>query len=181
MGRVAKILSFVRALRNGANITNVKTDTGGGVNKTAEHFANPGDDSFPLTTDYALNVDVAGSGNEAAVAYLDPINEPKATAGDKRIYARDADSGVVVVEVWLKSDSSAIISNSKGAYEVQADGTTVVSNDAGDNKFNPDGSVDFANGASITAAGDYITAAGISLDTHLHIGNLGSPTGAPIP
>ena len=123
MGRVAKILSFLRLTRNGAKVSDVKTDTGGGVNITAEHFADAGDDSFPLTTDYALNIDVPGSGNEATVGYLDPINTPKAEAGDKRIYARDASTGAVVVEVWLKSDSSAIISNSNGAIELQADGT----------------------------------------------------------
>ncbi len=123
MGRVAKILSFVRAVFNGAKVSDVKTDTGGGVNITAQHFADAGDDSHPLTTDYAVNVGVAGSGNEAAVGYLDPLNTPKATAGDKRIYARDANSGIVVVEVWLKSDSSAIISNSNGSIKLQADGT----------------------------------------------------------
>ena len=123
MGRVAKILSFLRLTRNGAKVSDVKTDTGGGVNITSEHFADVGDDSFPLVTDYALNVDVPGSGNEATVGYLDPINTPKATVGDKRIYARDADTGLMVVEVWLKSDSSAIISNSNGAIELQADGT----------------------------------------------------------
>ncbi len=123
MGRIAKVLSFVRALRNGAKVSDVKTDFGGGANITSEHFAPVGDDSFPLKTDYALNVDVEGSGKESTVGYVDPINTPKALEGDKRIYARDASTGAVVVEVWLKSDSSAIISNSNGAIELKADGT----------------------------------------------------------
>jgi len=150
MGRVAKILSFIRSLSNGAKVTDVKTDTGGGANITAQHFADAGDDAFPLETDYALTVDVNGSGNEAVVGYLDPINTPKATVGDKRIFARDASTGVVVVEVWLKSDSSAIISNENGTITLQADG-----------EIN-------ANGARITTDGDVITASGISLDTHFH-------------
>ncbi len=149
-GRVAKILSFIRALRNGANVTDVKTDTGGGVNITAEHFADAGDDAFPLETDYALTVGVNGSGKEAVVGYLDPVNTPKAAAGEKRIYARDADSGEVVVEVWLKSDSSAIISNANGVFTLQADGEVN------------------ANGARITPDGDVITASGVSLDNHPH-------------
>ncbi len=150
MGRVAKILSFIRSAVNGAKVTDVKTDTGGGANITAQHFADAGDDAFPLVTDYALTMDVSGSGKEAVTGYLDPINTPKATAGDKRIYARDASTGLVVVEVWLKSDSSAIINNKNGIITLQADG-----------EIN-------ANGARITPDGDVITASGVSLDNHPH-------------
>lgn len=52
--------------------------------------------------------------------------------------------------------------------------------DAGEHVFNPDSSIDFANGAKITANGDFITAAEVSLDLHKHIGNLGNPTSIPI-
>jgi len=165
MGRVTKILSFIRSTLNGARVTDVKTDTGGGANITAQHFADPGDDSFPLLTDYAMNIDVSGSGNEAVAGYLDPINTPKATAGDKRIYARDANSGAVVVEVWLKSDSSAIISNSNGTMTLQADGTVNINGLT----ISPSGAL--VSPISVTSPS--IVANGKELADHLH------PAGTP--
>lgn len=56
----------------------------------------------------------------------------------------------------------------------------VISLNAGQHVCNPDGSIDFANGAQITTDGDFITAAGVSLNQHQHIGNLGNPTSIPI-
>ena len=165
MGRVAKILSFIRTALNGAKVTDVKTDTGGGVNITAQHFADAGDDSFPLKTDYAISVGVEGSGKEVVVGYLDPINTPKAGAGDKRIFARDADSGAVVVEVWLKSDSSAIISNSNGSMELQAGGTVNI------NGLTIDPTGALVSPTSITSPS--VIANGKELADHLH------PAGTP--
>lgn len=164
MGRIAKILSFLRVTRNTAKISDVKVDSGGGANITAEHFAPVGDDSYPLKTDYALTIGTRRSGGEAVVGYSDPLNTPKAAEGDKRIYARDPSDGSVVAEMWLKND-----------------GSIVMTNEAGDNIINPDGSVDFANGATIDKDGDVISSTGISLNLHKHIGNLGSPTGPAIP
>ena len=70
MGRIAKLLSFLRTSRNEAKISDVKVDPGGGPNITAEHFAAAGDDSHPLPGDYvALNTD-SGSGRESAIGYL---------------------------------------------------------------------------------------------------------------
>lgn len=150
MGRIGKLLSFVRTIRNGANVSDVKIDPGGGPNITAQHFADPGDDSFPLTTDYPISVDVAGSGRESIVGYVDPLNTPVAQPGDKRIYARDANSGAIVVEVWLKNDGTATIFNDNGIFILQPDG-----------EFN-------INGARITPDGDIITASGVSLNNHYH-------------
>lgn len=47
--------------------------------------------------------------------------------------------------------------------------------------LNSDGSIDFANGASLTASGDFVTSAGISLDNHVHGGvqTGAGTTGAP--
>lgn len=56
----------------------------------------------------------------------------------------------------------------------------IITNPAGDNIFKVDGSIDFANGAKIDAAGDFITAAGISLDKHKHLNAFGVPTPPPI-
>lgn len=123
MGRVAAVLEFVRALRGPVKVSDVKVDYGGGDIRTPEHFADAGDDSFPLPTDFVVTVAQAGTGRESAVGYLDPLNEQKSTAGDKRIYARDPETGAQVVEVWLKSDGSATLANALGSIVLQVDGT----------------------------------------------------------
>jgi len=126
MGRVAKLLSFVRVDRNGAKISDVKGDPGGGANVTAEHYAAPGDDSVPLAGDYFATVDGPGTGREQAVGYLDPTNSPKAQPGDKRIYARDPGTGGVVAELWLKNTGDVVCSNASGSFELQPGGTIVL-------------------------------------------------------
>lgn len=126
MGRVAKLLSFLRTTRNGAKISDVKIDPGGGPNITAEHFASPGDDSFPLSSDYVVAVDIEGTGNEAAIGYIDPINDPVALKGDKRIYARDPNTGAAVIGLWLKNDGSGILSNANGSLELKANGDFLI-------------------------------------------------------
>lgn len=126
MGRIATILSFSRVERNSAKISDVKIDPGGGSNITAEHFAPAGDDSFPLKTDYVVTNDIPRTGGEAVIGYVDPINTPQANEGDKRIYARDANTGAVVVEIWLKNDGSGILSNANGSLELQANGDILI-------------------------------------------------------
>lgn len=163
MGRVAKVLSFLRTTRNGAKLSDVKLDPGGGSNITGEHFADPGDDSYPLEGDYAATLEIPRSGSQVPIGYSDTINTPKAEAGEKRIYGRDPATGQAVNEVWLKSDSSVIISNALGAIELKADG-----------------SVDI-NGAVISPTGEVTNATGVVLGTHVHAqGNdSGSDTQVP--
>ena len=153
MGRIAKLLSFLRVTRNSTKLSDVKVDPGGGPNITAEHFAAAGDDSHPLPGDYvALNTD-SGSGRESAIGYLDPLNEPKALPGDKRIYARGED-GVVIVEVWLKNTGGATIVNENGSVTLR-----------------PDGAIKGANGSGsfeLAAGGDFLVN-GVTIDTNGNI------------
>lgn len=123
MGRIVVIKDFARALRdNGARVSDVKFDPGGGNNITSEHFSDPGDDSYPMPgIDYAIAVDAQRKGSAAIVGYADPTNIPKALIGDKRIYARDV-NGDSVAEVWLKSDGSIVISNDNGSITLKSDG-----------------------------------------------------------
>jgi hypothetical protein len=121
MGSVAALLEFVRALRGeSTKVSDVKVDRGGGDNRTLEHFADPGDDSFPLPQDFVAAIDQEGSGRGSAVGYIDPLNEQKAEAGDKRIYARDPATGAQVGEVWLKSDGSVTLSNDSGSMVLES-------------------------------------------------------------
>jgi hypothetical protein len=161
MGRISKVLSFLRTLKNGAKVSDVKIDSGGRVNITAEHFAPAGDDSYPLTTDYAVTVHIQKTGGEVTVGYVDPLSEPQAQPGDKRIYARN-EAGVPTVQVWLKNDGAAVISNGNGSIELEAGGDVVI------------------NGATIDTAGNIssptsiaapsIVVDGKELDDHVHSG-----------
>ena len=161
MGGVARILSFVRRVRRGANVSDAKVDTGGGPNVTAENFSTPGDDSHPLPGDFVLLVQVQQTGRSAAAGYLDPLNEQTAGPGERRLYARDSD-GAIVSTIWLKSDGSVLAQNAGGYFELQAGGAFI------------------ANGATATTDGDVVTSDGVSLRDHTHIGNFGSPTSKPI-
>lgn len=164
MGRIARLLSFVRATRNDAKVNDVKVDPGGGANVTAQHFADAGDDSFPLTSDYVALSPDRGSGRQTAIGYLDPINKPKASAGDKRIYARDADSGETIVELWLKSDGTATILNDRASFTVKLDGSISGSNDSGSFQLSAGG--DFlVNGVTIDINGNITTPATVAAQT----------------
>lgn len=166
MAKLAKLLSFVRAVRNGIPVSDVKCDPGGGANVTAEHACTPGDDSHPLPGDYVAIGAASGTGRETAVGYYDPLNAGKAQAGEKRIYARSED-GAVSVEVWLKNTGECFISNGSGTFILEPGGTFDI------------------NGFRITPDGNGTTAKGVSLDGHTHdqaadsAGNSQSTTNKP--
>lgn len=174
MGRIAKLLSFLRTTKNDAKVSDVKVDPGGGPNVTAEHFTAAGDDSHPLPGDYvALNAD-SGSGRESAIGYLDPLNEPKALMGDKRIYARDG-NGVVIVEVWLKNTGEATILNENGSVTLRPDGGTVTTTPESTFDAKADGSIKGDNGSGsfeLQAGGDFLVN-GVTIDAS---GNVTIPT-----
>ena len=83
--------------------------------------------------------------------------------------------------VEFKSDGSVKLVVDGNNLLLAADGTLTLTNGSGDTVMNSDGSVAFSNGGTMDAAGDYISATGISLNLHTHIGNLGSPTGPALP
>lgn len=173
MGRIARVLDFMRALRNSARVSDVTVDPGGGPNITAEHYASPGDDSYPMPDDFCLLVDTDGSGRENVAGYLDPLNTPKAGLGEKRIYARDPD-GISVVEVWLKADGSAIMSNDNGSVLLRSDGGTVTTTPLSTFDADADGSIAGTNGGGsfeLEAGGDFLVN-GVKIDA---AGNITCP------
>jgi len=191
MGLIGRVLSFVRTSRNAAQVSDVKMDPGGGVNVTAEHFAPPGDDAFPLNTDYVYAAATPQRGRVAAVGYIDPKNTPKAAAGEKRIYSRDA-NGAAVADHWLKADGSVTTENENGSMTLGADGSILGQNASGSFELQAGG--DFVvNGVVITPAGLITTPTGvvspsalindIEVDGHSHAqandsaGNSEQPTG----
>lgn len=182
MGLVGKLLSFVRVARNGAQLSDSKIDPGGGPNITAEHFSAPGDDAHPLPGDYVRVASVPQSGRAAVTGYVDPNNQQKAQAGEKRIYARDAD-GVEVVEVWLKNDGTALVTNSNGSVTLSPDGSILGQNGGG--SFELQASGDFVvNGVTIDASGAVtipasLTLAGKEIAGHTHPITSGSSAPGP--
>lgn len=182
MGRIGKLLQFMRLTRRGAELSESKINTGGGALTTAEHFAPPGDDSHPLPGDWTLSVGVQGSGRESVAGYIDPSNESKAATGEKRIYARGADGGQVA-ELWLKATGEATLANANGSVTLNADGSILGTNGAG--SFNLQTSGDFVvNGVTIAANGDVtipnsLVLAGKELADHDH--NILSGSSAPGP
>ncbi len=166
---LGKLLSFIRTLKNGAKLSDVKFDPGGGPNVTAEHFSAPGDDSHPLPGDYVIGVSIQRSGGSAVVGYLDPKNGQKAAAGDKRIYARNS-AGAGIVELWLKNDGTAALENASGSVTLSPNGDITVDGAAitinGDS-ITVNGPTNI-NGATIPLNGEVITAAGLNVDDHVH-------------
>ncbi len=174
MGWVATVKSFLRLDRNGAKVSDVTLDIGGGFLHTAEHFAPPGDDAYPLGTDYVIAQSVQQTGRVAVVGYLDPKNAPKSLEGEKRIYARDQDTGMTVVEVWLKNTGEALTSNSNGSVVLRPDGGTVLTTPSSTFDAKADGSIKGDNGSGsfeLQVNGDFLVN-GVKIDTN---GNITAP------
>ena len=184
MGLIARLLSFVRGERRGAKLTDVKVDPGGGNLLTVEHFAAAGDDSSPLPDDYVAIVKIAREGAYVAVGYADVANTPKAQPGDKRIYARDPDTGAVVIDIWLKNDGSIVVENNTGSFSLAASGVFSVNGVTIDTDGNitTTGKVD----AGELEADTSLIGGGIEMITHTHTqpndsgGDTEGPTSGPI-
>lgn len=188
MGRIVVIKDFARAIREDSNakITDVKVDHGGNNIITGEHYSNPGDDSYPMLTDYAIAVETLRTGSVAIVGYADIKNTPKTALGEKRIYSRDA-NGDSIGEVWIKADGEILISNSNGSFVVKADGSISGSNSSGNFELKTGGTFDI-NGVTIDASGNVaipgnLTVGPLSKDflTHIHVGSPTAPLGAISP
>lgn len=180
MGSIARILSFVRVIHNGAKLSDVEVDRGGGAVITAEHVAPPGDDSFPLKTDYVTTTPIDRTGGDVAMGYVDPINEPVAQEGEKRIYGRDPATGAVVNQVHLQANGDILLSNDIASVLIKADGSIKSDNGTGSFELRADGSINGNNGAGsfeLEVGGDFVVN-GARIDT---AGNITSPTSVSAP
>jgi len=148
-------VGFIATIKNFTKRA-VKIDTGGDNIITAEHYAPAGDDSHPLTTDYALAVSTPKKGAMATIGYTDLKNDPKTSAGDKRIYARNSETGEMIAEIWAKNTGEITIKNAIGEFKIKADGDIIING------------VKFEPGGIITASS--ITIGGIDFATHVHGG-----------
>ena len=188
MGLISKVLSYTRiADRFGVKVSDVKHDPGGGANATGEHFQAANQDAVPLPGDYLLTVSVQRTGGEVVVGFIDPKQKQTAGQGEHRTYARNAD-GEEVVQLILKKDGSAVLSNNSGSVSLEPSGRILAANGGGYIDLTAGGTVDI-NGATIDPSGNItspgtvsaptvagsssVTAAGKELAGHIH------PAGTP--
>lgn len=172
MSRVARVLSAERVNGDEGEGVDVKVDPGGGDTTVVPHFADLGDDSLPLSTDYAALADSSGMGAEHITGYADVQNEGKAKPGEKRIYARRPD-GSVACDVWLKGDESiAITFGAGGSLACKPNGDVVING------------VTISKSGAVSAPGEVTAKSSttpIALSAHVHGSAApGSPTTAPI-
>lgn len=171
MGVIGRLLSFVRAERNGAKLSDAKTQTTGGYVVTAAHASSAGDDSQPLPNDYVLLIEVQQTGRTVTAGYVDTANAGKAAAGEKRLYSRTT-GGAPIAELWLKNEGTVTASNDAVTLTLSPDGAASLSNAAGGITLGADGTVTI-NGVVITQAGvvtvpSSLTVAGKELADHTH-------------
>ena len=183
MGLIARVLDFARIVQNfgdlDVNTTDVKIDSGGGANATAKHFGAPGDDAFPLQSDYVATIPVQGSGRLAAVGYADPLNIPVAQEGDRRIYSRDPTDGTPSAQVWIKSDGTIIVDNGSGSLAVEPGGTVTINGVTIDTDGNISTPGDIDSDGTITGDVDVI-AGTVSGNAHIHAPGTYNIGGAPV-
>jgi hypothetical protein len=103
VGLIGAVLEFLRSVVDGFPIADVKIDTGGEDNATAELFQPAGFDGQPLEGDTAGAMAVPGADRAALVGFIDQANAGTAGPGEARLYARDAD-GAIVATILISAD-----------------------------------------------------------------------------
>ena len=144
---------------------------------TAKLRGQTNDKKIPIIQQFGFS-SVPPKGSQAIVAHLSgAADSPVAIATQ---HDESQMQGMLEGDSALFDDRDQyLILTEEGAKLVTAD-KFIVTNPAGDTIFNSDGSIDYANGAKITAAGDFESATGVTLNTHQHLNAFGVPTPPPI-
>lgn len=181
MGRIAKVLSLFKGTRNGAKVSTVTADPGGGPNIGADQYSASGDDSQPLANDYALLVSNEQTGTEATAGYLDPNSSQKSASGEKRIYSRSA-PGAEAAEVWLKKDGTILLDNGSATLTLSPDGSSSLTDGTAVVALDGAGGVSITNavGSITMAASGLISLNGATIDPSGNIVSPGSVSGATL-
>jgi hypothetical protein len=151
MGWLARVFGIEKKNDDGAHGVDVVVDLGGGNLATVEHFADPGEDSPPLTHDVAAGDDAPGQGNLQAYGYADTKNPSLASPGEKRTYARDP-QGNTKCHVWQKGDGTIVIevlNQGTAPIEIKSQGTILVQS--------PDVRIGSAPGRKVACIGDMVS------------------------
>jgi hypothetical protein len=115
VGRVRSTLNILRGSTTPVKIPHVKMGLHYGQTVQGERFGPAGDDSPPLPEDLHYAGQRNGTGRRVYLGSIDIKNDPEASAGEKRIYARDADAEIKAV-IWLKAN---------GDIEIASDGDII--------------------------------------------------------
>lgn len=179
MGLIAYVLSFTRNEKD----TRVKVTPAASYNITPLHYDSPGEDSMPLKGDSAalVNIEEQRTGTFISVGYIDPKNDKTAKAGEKRMYSRDPENGLLIAEIFVKNNGDIRASNANGFYELQPNGDINLNGVI----IDKDGNITGPEGSTINApkieADDSLIIFGGELNGHQHVSNNpGSPSG-PFP
>jgi hypothetical protein len=166
MGTIATVKSSERVNDAGVIGVNLQVEVGQDDEQTVELAQPPGVDSLPLAGDEVILQDSAGSGNEAAVGFVDPKNTGKAEPGEHRTYARDA-LGNVVAEIWARGSGDIEITSLKAGGKIKL------------------GKVEIDEDGNILTPGDVTamakTPVAVTLSTHMHATAANGPPSPPTP
>ena len=178
MGLVGRVSSFIRTLLESRNddgtnrsVSETELDYGGlsgQAHATMTHYADPGDDSNPLTTDWVFGAPTRSSQVYVAAGYLDPINEAQSQPGEKRIYSRNAETGEDIAEVFLKNTGEIEIGNEFGQLVLLPNGGFTFQTPESTIVYNADGEISLDNdagGSFVMATSGDINANGMTVDT----------------
>ena len=190
MGLNAFILAIKKTTLDGAKVTDVNVDKGGGDQINSKLFQNSGIDAVPRVEDYAQVSSDGGNGRASLVGTVDPKNAQKSNEGEIRIYSRDS-SGEGISEIWLKDNGDILVENQNlnvsiknngeflaqngsGSFKLEAGGNFVVNGVTIDTSGNITGAANIAGSGNITGNGvdaPSITSGGKNLTTHTHPAN----------
>lgn len=144
---------------------------------TAKLRGQTNDKKIPIIQHFGFS-SVPPKGSQAIVAHLSGAADSPVAIATQHNQSQ--------LQGMLEGDSAIFdnrdqhfILTEEGATLVTADKFTIT-NPAGDTIFNSDGSIDFANGSKISSDGDFISATGVTLNTHQHLNAFGVPTPPPI-
>ncbi len=157
---IGEVLSSEATTEGLSNVREVKVDLGGGDIRTTQLFSASGDDSPPLPLDQGVLTTTPGAGRYAVVGFVDPLNAPEASPGERRLYSRSI-IGVVMAWIHLKSD---------GSIDINAPGGVTI------NGVSIDALGSLSAPGEVTAMSDL---APVNLSTHQTPGPFG-PQGPPI-
>lgn len=146
-GQQAEVLGVERRVEEGANVTYLKVDVGGGDIEEVQYFEEAGGDSPPIVGDFVAIEELGKSGSKHAVGCHDSKSTPKAEPGEKRIYSR-TESGTLLAELWLRH-GEVVLEVFDPSIPVRVKGGKVVL-ESPDVNFGQDG------GRPVACSGDFV-------------------------
>ena len=194
MGRIGRIVkAYIDKLSgSGANAQHVAVEEFSGDERKAQVFGPCNEDFAPPESAKSVDIPIGdrGRGFLATAVYSNEAIEPRAIAGERRIYSTNQAGDTVMAEAFLKQDGTILIANSAASITIDPSGLISIASDGNteitsaktiiNNNVDINGVLKVTNGMAITGGG--ITDEGVSIGkTHKHsgvtvgVGNTGNP------